>query len=463
MKEKNHVLHKLLRYGLPVLFLSAVWPSAMSQQTERYTLWLDGLGTTSKGWGNAPQVMKALGYDLVDIIGDELPYTIYKPELGVEAAAQELAAQLQPFDDILVLAHDYGGLVARQLANISSNNIGALVLLGVPNYGSGALEWAVKPINETDEMSQAQFLIQQLKMMKAQQGCEGDCNLLESFEQWIELLRNSPQLYEPMFPESPELVQLNEHLPQIPYVVIYGTIEDYSLAKFLSTLYFDFASIFEDPVGACEEFLATVKLLARKRALIKETIANLNGFLNTVKNLIATTVDPTKSGLATAVASIVQNYFQSLMDQIDMIAKHNEAMAREMRCFLINKYLEVEWLASISTKNGVNVKEEEIWVPSYTTCYNECTMYFPNDPYEVFYDCIPSCVQEEPVLAYSYESLHDGLLSLSEQMLEGAVKEYHLPGKYHLQQPVLTDNPLLADLLIQIFDGDAGAAFAVPK
>ncbi len=428
----------------------------------RNTLWLDGLGTMSKGWGIAPQVMQLQGYDLVDLIGDELPYTIYQPWLGVEETAQELAGHLAPYDDVMVLAHDYGGLVARQLANIS-DNVSALVLLGVPNYGSGVLEWAVKPLEEPEGKSEARVFVDQLKVMKQAFDCEGDCALIESFDNWLGELTDSPHLYAPMFPESPVLDQLNQNPGSVPYVVIYGTVEDYSLSGFLNAFYFSNLSPFGNIIGDCEAFLSNVKKLRRKRALIKSVVSSLNGFLNNLKKSISGISADSPDALVGAVSSILQQHVQLMFEQIDAIAKYHEEVAKDMRCLLLNKYLESEWLVHVLSDNSVNLYELAIWVPSYSTCYSLCTEQFPSDPYEAFYDCLPACLGEEPVYAYVIEDKHDGLLSRAEQVLEGAQKVYHLPQRYHFVEPRMQNGSLLNDILVQIFEGDAGPAFVVPK
>ncbi|RMD75458.1 MAG: alpha/beta hydrolase [Bacteroidetes bacterium] len=460
---KGNAMMRLLGYGALMAFvLLMTCPPTAAQSGSRYTLWLDGPGTTSSGWQATPAIMKASGYELIDLLGEVLPNTAYQPELGVEGAAQQLATHLQPYDDVLVLAHDYGGLVARQLANIS-DKVGALVLLGVPNYGSGALEWAVKPYAPNNQ-SKAEELLDQLKIMKQKLGCEGDCALLESFEGWIEDLRQSPEFYAPMFPQSPELLQLGENLPDVPWVVIYGSVSDFSLSRFLSSIYFD-ALAGTDPLGSCETFLLNNKKLKRKRALILNTVNNLNGFLNILKSIIADASGDSPVSLLDLVANAIQDRLDILLDQINAIAIYNQEVAQDMRCMLINIYLETEWqTAALYYNASVNVKKEVIEPPTYQQCYNECMALYPGDPYEAFYDCIPQCLEEEPVEVYYFDSAHDGLLTQSEQMLDGAAKVYHLPKVYHPKEPVLTSgNTLLDEILTQIFDGDAGAAFAVPK
>jgi hypothetical protein len=71
------------------------------------------------------------------------------------------------------------------------------------------------------------------------------------------------------------------------------------------------------------------------------------------------------------------------------------------------------------------------------------------------------CTRTTTITYYQYEP-HDGLLSKSEQLLEGAVKTYEVKKVNHFQEQFWSQQPV-KDAFVDLFNGNAGIAFRVPK
>lgn len=115
----------------------------VNAQDPRKTLWLGGgMPTSIDAWHTTHVDLSSnlYNYQFEDII--VLPSNNgdpgYDPDLGVIDAAHNLTPLLESESDVLGIAHDYGGMILRELSN-QSPNLSGMILSGVPNQGSVAI------------------------------------------------------------------------------------------------------------------------------------------------------------------------------------------------------------------------------------------------------------------------------------------------------------------------------------
>ena len=101
---------------------------------------------------------------------------MYTNRPGVEGAADVLAGTFGDHDDLLGIAHDYGGLVLRDL-QLKDDNISAMVLVGVPNQG---LPPSISPLLSTPTVMAPLKLLDAIQDFKKGDNCK-DCDFTDTF------------------------------------------------------------------------------------------------------------------------------------------------------------------------------------------------------------------------------------------------------------------------------------------
>ena len=435
----------------------------LSYTQTRNTLWLGGLSQTSQGWGRTPEDLEQYyNYDLFNVISLQgLDNTTYQPDLGIYGAAANI--DIGNYPNVLGLGHDSGGLVLRAMAN-GSNNLTAIVLDGVPNLGSSAIGFAINS-DGSDGETQAEFLIQGIKAIKADENCE-DCDLVGSFEFWINDMKANKELLSEMTSNSPVINSLNqpENMPQIPYVVFWGSMEELSITTLMSSRFFPATGDADQFTKCYADALSRAREDANKE-FAYSAIDNLSGFFNKAIGFVSKFFgdNPLSSPLQIiqSTAAFIETQREEITSQLEAIRKRDQELARILRCELANQLLATEWQFALA-ENGTFITEEVANVPIL-----DCLDCFDFDGEESWDDnytsnCIDTdCINGVETVTVLIPESNDGLLNRSEQLLSGAAATYHLENTNHFQETKLEND--FSDKIQELFDGGAGAAFVVNK
>lgn len=467
-------VHLITTTALALLLLPS---SALGQ---RNTIWLRGFTDTSLGWDLTRNSMQGLyDYDFVDLVStNPSASSSYTPVLGIrnldapmsETTAMKMESMLDNHDDVLGIAHDFGGLVLRELAN-SDNSLSAMILDGVPNQGSAG----IKALTETDASSKTrvQRMIERAQAIKADEDCE-DCDIVESFQSWADAITNENIPFEQMAANSPEMNYLNSNAPSIPYAVLWGSVKTPDMPAFLSA-YFSPSRPFSDDLGDCYAQKLNDARAEANDVFLLSTIENTVGFfanaLRTIGSLIGDgQVSP--GAIINAAGEAIQNQLDLVTSQFEAIKERDRELARILRCETANRLVFTDWQLELAAQGGGEIGTEEVPLfreVNQPICIQYCQGQFAGFPgLTLFGDCVTNCLQNIPsqTVPVFLPEENDGLLLKSEQMLAGAAFVYHLEEHNHFQETILSklDKPgTLGHALQELFDGAAGAAFAVPK
>ena len=432
----------------------------------RNTVWLGGLSQTSQGWGRTPEdLVQFYNYDLFNIISLQgLDNTAYQPDLGILGASVHLGGLIGNYPNLLGLGHDSGGLVLRALAN-GNNNLTAMVLDGVPNWGSSAIGFAINS-SGPDGKTEAEYLIEGVKAIKSDENCE-DCDLVGSFESWINDMKGNKELLSELVSNSPVINSLNQPaiMPQIPYAVFWGDMEELPITSLMSSRFFPGTGDADYFTACYAGALSRARKAANDKITVATLVGNVAGFFKNALDFVVKFVgeNPLTNPLAILQASVdyLQTQKEEIQGQLDAMKERDQELARILRCEVANQLLATEWQFAMIRNGEINT-EVTTGVPTYNECYDEC-MSGVSDPFEqqeAFYDCIPQCLEEITTTTVLVTEENDGLLNKSEQLLAGAEKTYHLESTNHFQETKLGNNHF-ADHIQDLFDGGAGPAFVV--
>ena len=457
-----------------LLLVLAISLHAQNNSPEtRNTLWLDGLSTTSKGWDATPRDLKNIyNYDLFNIISlGGLPGSVYKPELGTFDAADELASHLGDYENVLGVGHDFGGLVLRDMAD-GTNNLSAIVLCGVPNQGSRAIEMAIQSTG-ADGDTEIQDLIEGIEDITEGYDCES-CNVIDLFSTWTDELKDNEDIFSEMLPNGDVINTLNQeaNLPQIPHAVFWGSVEEFSITSFLNSIYFPsnnydhITQCHVDNLNAWKEEISDDRREERWDAVF--------GLFNEVKGGIR---DLSTEGIGdpwSAISSFAEDTIESVLTWLNANNERDAEMEKILRCETANQLLAIKWQLSLMKAESVETETiQQGWVYD-NNCEDECAATVGYSNWIAYRQCILDCnANADPVpnmVTYYVTEENDGLLNKNEQMLEGgAFPPYHLFNTNHFQETSLRHTPgesyapLLPQAFEDLFDGSESAAFYVPK
>jgi len=455
-----------------LLLVLAVSLHAQNDSPEtRNTLWLDGLSTTSKGWDETPRDLKNIyDWDLLNIISlGELPRSVYQPGLGTFDAADELASHLGEYENVLGIGHDFGGLVLRDMAD-GTNNLSAIVLCGVPNQGSKGIEMAIQSTGADGE-SEAQWILEGVKQITDGYECENGCNLVDLFSPWINELKDNEDIFSEMLPNSDVISTLDQNPPQIPHAVFWGSVEEFSITSFLNSLYSPLDNVdqitqcYVDNLNAWKEEINDERREERWDAVF----GLFNDIKGGIRDLFEGDIDDPWSVFDPFVAGIVGG----VKDWLNSNKEFDDEMERGFRCETANQLLAIDWQLNLMEAGSVETEEVLVGQEYSTNCPEDCAQTVGYSDWTAYRQCILDCrnnADQSPLYQTVYiTEENDGLLNKSEQLLAGEDFEYHLFETNHFQETDLRHKPAehLAPLLPQafedLFDGNAGTAFIVPK
>ncbi|MFT6336423.1 MAG: hypothetical protein ACJATI_003182 [Halioglobus sp.] len=432
----------------------------------RNTLFLEGIGSGASSWQQTRNLLEIDGYDFIDL------HTVgingnWKPELGVEGASDRLNSDLTE-SNILGIAHDYGGIVLRDL-QLQNSNISAMILDGVPNQGSSALEYSSKKFFTNNTL--AEEMIADVIDFRSDSDCDEDCGYITSFQNFLQGMEtaNETGLLEDLYPQGHAIQNLGS--PTVPFVVIYGTIEENSILDLMNTQ--------ADQLGLGEDFYKSCYLenlreaeKESKDAFIKTTLMNTFTFADAFTGGLATFLDGAATGspltaLLQGVNSILFDSRDAILSQIEALALQDAELARLAKCELSHQLLQVQWEIQLMQNSNLTYVSEEVVVQGWSDqmCEEYCQSETSGSALSLIF-CGIECEAMYPDVTQTQYTLvleeNDGLLTKSEQLLEGAVQVYHLEETNHIAETSMFSGGL-ADHLHEIFDGGVGAEFVVPK
>jgi hypothetical protein len=460
MKEMNCFICALLAA------IAAIAPVEMNAQEKRNTLWADGSTPTSKGWIDFRNGMvNWKGYQLESL--NDATYITSAIGNGVQAAADHLDGRVGSAETVLGIAHGFSGIALRY-AQHQNSNISAMILCGVPNQGSLALDKATKV--QPGFKTHPQLIIEKVEALKAGNNCM-DCDVTGLFKSFIDELALGKDFLIELTPEHDVIKTINQpsSLPSVPYAVLYGFHEDFSLTRMLDTRG---SSSDTDHIVRCqaERIRRESKHIDNLETI--RTIRNTNGFFANALAFLGSLVSAS-SGNVGAVISAMATYLNSgtnsLIQEIEADAEIERQLARMLRCQLANQVQEAEWM--LMMLNDLSLQEKVIELPdwqSYSTCLQHCDIGLALGGGINLVECDAFCAAQASSQAISVTvwvaEPTDGLLRVSEQKLPGALlaAEIPLPNTNHLQETLLS-NPVLVEAFEDLFDGTYGAAFFVPK
>lgn len=475
--KKIFIMKKAVLLSNLLLVLAVSLHAQNDSPGTRNTLWLDGLSTTSKGWDETPRDLKNIyDYDLFNIISlDGLPGSVYQPGLGTFDAADELASHLGDYENVLGIGHDFGGLVLRDMAD-GTNNLSAIVLCGVPNQGSKAIEMAIQP-TDTDGVTEVQDIIDGIETLTNGYECENSCDIISLFSSWTDELKDNEDIFSEMLPgDAPGgdvIHKLNQeaNLPQIPHAVFWGSVEEFSLTSFLNSIYFPtsdddrITQCYVDNLNAWKEEISDERRRERWDAAF--------GLFNDIKGGIR---DLNPEGITdpfSAISSFAEGLVGSVKEWLFANDEFDDEMERVFRCETANQLLAINWQLNLMEAGSVETEEVLVGQEYSTNCPEDCAQTVGYSDWTAYRQCILDCrenANQSPVYQTVYiTEENDGLLNKSEQLLAGEAFEYHLFETDHFQETDLRHkpaehlDPLLPQAFEDLFDGNAGTAFLVPK
>jgi pimeloyl-ACP methyl ester carboxylesterase len=449
-----------------VSFISGLLPLC-AQNTSREVLFMSGSGATSPRWnyfysnGATPA-----GYQM-STTNPLTPVGPYNPSAAsVAENANIVNGLIANKNNVLGIGHDGGGIVLRQMAKSSNTKLSALILDGVPNQGSNAILQCLPVGNQPPAISQ---FIDKLEDIKSgAQNCQ-QCQVIDAFKSWTDAIALDAPFYGELTPQSPTITGLGS--PTIPTAVIWGNADKdlYALDRLLSSrsnaasgTYGD-ADYLDCYRRQLEQHLKTIR-----DAEIDAIFFAVTGLLtNILKAEGAIKIENGAPMVDTGkIADALAKLTESIYKAVEKIRFAQKETAEMLECELIHQMMNIHW--NMITSGGYQVALQNALLPNDCSyCYEQCS----NEADQFMTDiCISECFaqcQEGPpptltTIPTPVFKPSDGLLSRDEQLLAGAVKTYEAKQTNHFQEQSWV-NPAISGPFQDLFDGNAGLAFKVPK
>ena len=464
----------------------SLWTSLHAQT--RNTIWLDGLQTTSLGF-QPHRYYELKQYDFEDLVAENLDFNAgYDPWLGVEDATDYLYPVVEGRVNVLGIAHDYGGLILRNLAIDDNDEISAMILDGVPNQGSSAISLAMGDTGGSSSESRMQTIIKEVKAIKQDEGCE-DCNVIGLFENWINEIAHpdNSSVFSDMRSDNVLINNLNANPPDdIPFAIIWGSVQGVNVNQSIVNLMDSRSSItgFDTELADC----VSEKLRERQKKLdddkLTKNVGLVLGLLKSVTGFAGSLLsdqvfgDPNDEdsnfdigGFLGALSDFADNLKDPIIDYLESDSEIDQRAASLLRCEVANQMLSVKWELAMMDAAGVEV--EFVAAPADAAiqfCEEHCWEQFGGTTPDrvAFGQCIKECLDnnQAPPIAVYVTSDHDLLLTEQEQQLAGQANTYHLFNHNHFQES--RDRPGdktsdLDDAFEELFNGSVSPAFAIPQ
>ena len=452
-------IHIILNIIITIAFLS--FGNLTECQGQRNTLWLRGTTINSNGWGAMKAEMSAKGFQFND-----LSNSFFDPSLGIVGAADQVEDMVGSNENVLGIAHDYGGIVLRDL-QLQDPSITAMILDGVPNQGSSGIRGAIE--SDIPGNSRAEKLVDAVNLIRQGDDCN-NCGFIQAFESWIEDMQAGAEFLDDVQQDSPIINNLGE--PTVPFAILWGSIDELSLTSLMSSRAFPSDS---DHFSRC--FTATLNREREEakdqttRSLINNTQGFFGNVLSAATSIItaAGTSGPAGTlGIISEIGSFLSSSRDRITNSIAAVQEEDAELARILRCELSSQYLAAEWQLLILENSERAEVEVEVSTrgDAYRECVQECGIDMAWGDWDSNLTCDEACQDQmgtgTEIRTVILEDPNDGLLTESEQKLEGYADMFHLARTNHFQETSASNDDAV-NALNDLFLGGAGAAFMVPK
>lgn len=442
--------------------------TAAATGQERETLWLSGMSSTSNSWGPFQDFYKGLSpfntgptYQFND-----LNTALYNPGNGSDAAVSATQQMIQGEQDVLGIAHDYGGVVLRKL-QLQAPEISAMILVGVPNNGSRGIELMIDGTN--GDLSSAQKLVDQIQEFREVNDCEF-CDVADSFERWIQDVNgNNVEAFSELKqnPEHPTVTFLKNNPPTRPTAILWGNIdEDFQISSMMSSVAFPASQ--EDFVTECVEDARRRARALAKGGEQKNVVGSVFGFLGKIGKEVANIIKSSDGSLVGGIINIVGAAGSALFGEIEDNTERDTELARILRCQLADQMLEGQWEAMLlEGEEGIILEEVPLSdITELERCVRDCEVRqawgeLPDD-----LDCendYCAGLPDTPELGTVFVATpHDGLLTKHEQTIDGIEPTFEMKGVNHFQE-VEQGVAEVRNTFEPLFNGEYGEAFRLPN
>lgn len=435
---------------------------------QRAVLGIRGMSTTSSG-SNINGLIngaKNEGYK-INYLGS-VPFN-YDPSAGVVASSALIKEELQKQDanDVLGIGHDYGGIV---LKNMNSSQVSAMILDGVPNNGSEAIQKMIE--KDGSGKFRVQKLFSDLKTLSGAGDC-ATCNFETRLNEFIDDIQSNSKAWKDVTPNSPLLGKK----PSVPYAILWGNIGDKGLSSLISS-YISPSNTATNFIGGCITESAVDKKIRLSRARNGAIVAAVFNTYSSVKSLLTPISVVTKDGAGNELSAPkitglgfdkVKTLVTGLVSDIDKIKGACDDLKKLLKCEVYMQLINAQWEFLTSGDqftthkyNIVNIGDPQ----ALQDCLANCTD--PDNQVEEY--CESNCYSTYNTgnttttitVTYYLNRPHDGLLTDLEQKLDGAAKTYELKGINHYQE-IDWKQDAVSNVLTDLFEGGSGVAFKVPK
>lgn len=391
------------------------------------------------------------------------PIFNYDPSTGVVASTTLLNEELKKQDvtDVLGIAHDYGGIVMKNMAK-TNKQLSAMILDGVPNNGSELIE----KIREKDASGKSvvQKLVSDMKVLTGAEDCP-TCNLETRINDFIEDIQGNSG-WKDIATGSPFVGTE----PNIPYAILWGNIGKKGLSS-LITSYASVGTAQSNFYGNCIDEKTIAQKVKLKKAKNKATIDaifntydNLKGLLNPIK--ITTKTGTNESSISGVSPDGVTKLIKGLITDIDNVSNASADIKKLLKCEVYVQVMNAHWDLLVS-KNQVTTTQTNYLLTydpeALQACIDNCPGTSPQCETSCYSQFGPNNAPLVTITVTAYKTRpHDGILTDIEQKLDGAAKTYELKEINHIEEIDWQLNPVNG-AFIDLFNGGAGAAFVVPK
>ncbi len=460
---KNLILKVLII--IPSLLLFFSFDSIAQPEQPRDIIWAHGTSQTSKKWFDFENEANWKGFIFNNINTGPLYTEAQNQGILVTAEYLDNRIELQNGSNVLGIGHGFGGIALRY-AQLENDNINAMILSAVPNQGSSILRKAVDA--NIGNQSEIQIVIDKVSAIKNQNDCNFNCNVIELFKTWMDAIVAGENFLKDLRPDSDIITNINQtqNLPTVPYIVLYGTQEDFSLTRLLDVRGSSNASathLAECAQNAVDDARANINNQDKIAAINLSSgfFANVIGFAGSLIN-----ADGVGDALG-AVSNYINNQSALAVEAIQAEFEIQSKTAQLLRCQLAGQLLEAEWM--LMMLDG-SFEEQQVFIQDldlFSQCMIDCPFSLVGGGTPIV-ECFDYCegvsTQLTTVTVFVAEPTN-GLLAESEQKLAGPnlAAEIHLPNSNHIQMSMRGHAILEEEIFDNIFSGSLGMAFKVPK
>jgi len=418
---------------------------------------VQGAPGNSYDWQPEINVMRNNGYLIRDVFSTIYFSTSNTVPVNVTALDETVKIPYHNYSNVLGMGHDAGGLAIRGLRQ-DNDDITGQILVGTPNRGSNFLRELNN--NEVGDLSSIENFVNIIDEWKGGVECP-DCNKSELLLEYLDGIKNEPYSFGAV--NDPNAYY--NLLPEVDHsttAVIWGNAEGQTLGHFLGSrggIQYSSNADLQDCADRLRDYAESDIALEEEILLINETRSFFARFLN----ILGAGKDPefSISSIIAAIAENIETKAQELIAEIRAEHEIDQQIKDLMICELANQRLEAEWIVKVQGEPS-GLVPVEVENPNYDE--GLCTSNTYNCQYNQYHpDHATFCLNQE---LYCHETIYqlqyeenDFVYTRTEQTIPNSLNEYRIWAN-HLQEQQWERNKVP---LMELFNGDRGPAFEVPK